>query len=237
MPVSQNNYSANDRSVIVSYIVPGGRLALRKGPAGALLAEAVRRWHVEVEPLQWPGTWGYAERPIRGSTTVLSNHASGTAADCCAPRHPLGTDPAANFRPGQIAAVRRIVADSDGCLRWGGDYVGRKDGMHLEVIAPEARCAAVLARWQGKPAAPGTALRTLHVGMTGDPGVRALQQFIHVHAWHPPVDVPVTGNYADQTVCAVRAVQQQLGVTGPDADGTVVGPRTSAALAKLGARW
>jgi hypothetical protein len=148
---SQNGLTANDRSLVVSYSVPGGKLALRRGPTGELLAEAARRWHTEVEPLVWPGNWGYAERNIRGSTTTLSNHASGSAIDLNAPAHPLGTDPRANFTPAKIAAVRRIVADSEGCLRWGGDYTGRKDGMHLEVIAAEARCATVLAKWRGNP--------------------------------------------------------------------------------------
>jgi D-alanyl-D-alanine carboxypeptidase len=147
--VSQNSYPANDRSVIASFAVPGGKVALRRGPVGELLAAFARRWHTEVEPLAWPGCWGYAERPIRGSTTVLSNHASGTAIDLNAPKHPLAADPAASLKPAQIAAVRKIIAESDGCLRWGGDYTGRRDGMHTEAIKGEAACAAVLARWNG----------------------------------------------------------------------------------------
>jgi hypothetical protein len=145
--VSQNGMVANDRSVIASFAIPGGKVALRKGPVGELLAAFARRWHAEVEPLVWPGCWGYAERPIRGSTTVLSNHASGTAIDLNAPKHPLAADPAASLKPAQIAAVRKIIDESDGCLRWGGDYTGRRDGMHTEVIKGEAVCAAVLARW------------------------------------------------------------------------------------------
>jgi hypothetical protein len=241
---SQNGYPANDRTLIVAYDVPGGRLALRRGPAGGLLAAAVRRWHAEVEPLQWPGTWGYAERTIRGDSTTLSNHASGTAADCSAPRHPLGTDPRSNFRDGQIAAIRRIVADAGGCLRWGGDYVGRKDGMHLEVVAPEAQCAAVLARWEGHADQAGPAqqhagpLATLQRGMMGDPRVVALQHFLNAYNWTPALPLlPATGNYLDQTVAVVKAAQAQCGVTGSDADGTIVGPRTSAAFAARGARW
>jgi hypothetical protein len=238
---SQNGYSANDRSVIVSYEVPGGRLALRRGPAGELLAEAVRRWHREVEPLLWPGCWGYAERLVRGSATDVSNHASGTGADCSAPRHPLGTHPSANFTPAQIAAARRIIADADGCLRWGGDYTGRKDGMHLEVVKSEAACAAVLARWrrptpQAQAAPP--ALASLSYGLRNDPRVAALQRFLNAYNWRPalPLLDPL-GNYLDQTAAVVKAAQAQCGVTGPDADGRTVGPRTSAAFAARGARW
>jgi D-alanyl-D-alanine carboxypeptidase/Putative peptidoglycan binding domain len=244
VPTSQNGYGANDRSVIVSYTVPGGRLALRRGPAGELLAAAVRRWHDEVEPLLWPGCWGYAERPIRGSTTELSNHASGTAVDCSAPRHPLGTEPARNFAPSAISAARRIVADSDGCLRWGGDYTGRKDGMHLEVIASEQRCAAVLARWRGQATkqaqvrAAAQVLAPLRVGMQNDERVRRLQRWLNRYAWKPALPLlPVTGNYGEQTAAVVKAAQRQCGITGPDADGTIVGPKTTAAFTARGASW
>lgn len=150
IPTSQNGYVANDRSLIETLTAPGTDIGfpVRKGPCGELLMWAAGRWHHEVEPLV-PGTcWGFAERDIRGSTEI-SNHASGTAIDLNAPQHPLGTDPAANFTPAQIAAIRRIVADSDGALRWGGDYVGRKDGMHVEINAPEGHVAGVLAQVTG----------------------------------------------------------------------------------------
>lgn len=150
MPTSQNGYSANDRSVIRSVTVPGTdvRVAVRVGPAGDLLIAAAERWHKQVEPLRAPDgvldCWGYAERTIRGSATELSNHASGTALDFRARAHPLGTDPRANFTAGQIAAIRRIVADSRGALRWGGDYSGRKDGMHIEINASPEACVVAL---------------------------------------------------------------------------------------------
>lgn len=140
---SQNGMSANDPSVIRSVIIPGTdvRVAVRKGPVGDLLLYAAARWHVEVEPLRAPDgvldCWGYAVRNIRGSSEV-SNHASGSALDLRARAHPLGTDPAANFSPEQISAIRKIVADCSGFLRWGGDYFGRKDGMHIEALGTEA---------------------------------------------------------------------------------------------------
>lgn len=148
---SQNLWTANDRSVIASYSLPGGRVALRAGDVSVVLLWCATQWHARVEPLVWPGIWGYAERPIRGGTT-LSNHASGTAIDLNAPKHPLGTAPAANFTARQIAEVRSIVGYCDGVVRWGGDYTGRKDGMHLEInagaaavkrVADKIRAAAV----------------------------------------------------------------------------------------------
>jgi hypothetical protein len=143
---SQNGWTAPGRSVIVTMTVPGTsvKLPVRAGPAGQLLVAAAARWHREVEPLVAGTCWGYADRTVRGSATDLSNHASGTAIDLNAPQHPLGTAPSANFTPAKIVAVRRIVAAYAPCLRWGGDYTGRKDGMHLEIVASERQCAAVL---------------------------------------------------------------------------------------------
>jgi len=96
---------------------------------------------------------------------------------------------------------------------------------------------APLAAALSPPPAPA-ALPTLSRGMSNDPRVMALQRFLNAYGWRPALPLlPVTGNYLDQTVAVVRAAQAQCGVTGPDADGTVVGPRTSAAFAARGARW
>jgi D-alanyl-D-alanine carboxypeptidase/Putative peptidoglycan binding domain len=241
MVSSQNGWAANDRAAIASFTVPGGKVALRKGAAGSLLAWAATRWHNEVEPLVWPGNWGYAERPIRGAT-ALSNHASGTAIDLNAPKHPLATDPRTNFSPAQIAAVRRIMADTGGVLRWGGDYTGRKDGMHVEINdrLSEAQVAAAWARVSGAPTAAGApagGMATLTKGMQSDQ-VKRLQEFLNAFNWQPPLPLlPTTGLYGDQTVAVVKAAQAQCGVTGPDANGEIVGPRTIAAFAARGARW
>ena len=158
IPTSQNGYVANNRSQIVTLTAPGTdvQFPVRKGPCGELLMWAAGRWHREVEPLVKGTCWGYAERAIIGGTQ-LSNHASGTAIDVNAPQHPLATNPAANFSAAQLAAVRRIVADAKGALRWGGDYTGRRDGMHLEINAPEARVAEVLAAVTGSQN-PGSAV-------------------------------------------------------------------------------
>lgn len=157
MAVSQNSYPANNRAYIHTLTVPGTavRLPVRKGPAGDLLIWAAERWHREVEPLVDGWNWGYAERNIRGSSTTLSNHASGTAIDLNAPRHPLGVAVSKNLSPAQIAKVRRIIADAKGCLVWGGEW-SRPDAMHIEVSANEAKCAAVLAQLKtSTPTPPG----------------------------------------------------------------------------------
>lgn len=151
MPVSQNGWIANDRTLIESCTVPGGLLPVRKGPAGDLLVYVATQFHGRVERLVWPGCWGYAERTIIGSTQ-LSNHASGTAIDLNAPQHPLGA--VGTFTTPQVGAIRQILTECGGVIRWGGDYVSRKDEMHFEINAgPDAVAAAAakLSPRKGRP--------------------------------------------------------------------------------------
>jgi hypothetical protein len=150
MPTSQNGYPANNPALVSSRLVPGTtrKLAVRNGPAGDLLLWVAGQFDKLVEDIEQGilDDWGYAERPIRGSTTELSNHASGTAIDLNATSHPLATDPVRNFTRAEIDTIHAILGRTQGCVRWGGDYVGRKDGMHFEINdgVTEARCAAVL---------------------------------------------------------------------------------------------
>lgn len=145
---SQNGYYANNRNLIISVDIPGGRVSCRKDYGiPVIVKELFTRFHNEVESLKWPGNWGYAERPIRGSSTTLSNHASGTAWDANAPQHPLGKS--GTFSASQVKAIKRILSDFDGVLRWGGNYNNRKDEMHFEIDKNEAACEA-LAKKIGK---------------------------------------------------------------------------------------
>lgn len=131
VPRSANGWTANDRSVIASYSLPGGKVALRKGDVSVVLLWCANRWHETVEPLVWPGNWGYAERLVRGSATSISDHASGTALDLNAPQHPLGVTVARTFSTLEVRAVRAILEYCEGAVGWGGDYRSRPDGMHL----------------------------------------------------------------------------------------------------------
>ncbi|WP_299989400.1 M15 family metallopeptidase [uncultured Pontibacter sp.] len=76
----------------------------------------------------WEGA--YVPRFIRGSRTVLSNHAFGTAFDINYAWNKLGTQPAL---VGQKGSVRQLVqiAHQNG-FYWGGHFT-RQDGMHFEV--------------------------------------------------------------------------------------------------------
>ncbi|MBP2370199.1 M15 family metallopeptidase [Pseudonocardia parietis] len=163
MASSQNGYPAGDRSLIHNPRVPGTSITfpggLRRGPTGDLLLWVAAQLHHRVEDGGTGyGMWGYAYRAIRGATS-LSNHASGTAIDWHAPRHPLGKS--GTFNAAQVREIRKILAEAGGCIRWGGDYTGRKDEMHFEAVASEAACARALAAVSGsttpeQPARPAT---------------------------------------------------------------------------------
>ncbi len=82
-----------------------------------------------------------------------------------------------------------------------------------------------------QPGSDGSHLPPLTYGMRGNPAVARWQQWSNDHPWAPPLPLlPVTGNYLGQTQHVVRLAQQQLGITGPDADGSVIGPRTNRAM-------
>lgn len=73
----------------------------------------------------------YNRRFIRGSRTVLSNHAYGSAFDINARWNPLGALPPADNEEGSVQTLVEI-ANRHGFYR-GGHYRGRPDGMHFEV--------------------------------------------------------------------------------------------------------
>ncbi|MFL6111719.1 MAG: hypothetical protein ACJ786_10250, partial [Catenulispora sp.] len=88
------------------------------------------------------------------------------------------------------------------------------------------------------PSVSGDSLATLAYGMQNDSRVAAFQRQSNSYPWAPELPVlPPTGNYLDQTKALVAAIQRQVGVTGPDADGSTIGPRTKAELARRGFRW
>lgn len=94
--------------------------------------------------------WGFNYRPTTGGGS-LSNHASGTAIDYNATRHPYNVAASANFTSAQIREIHKIlneiVDDSDArVLAWGGDYQSHPDAMHFEVAANKTRVAQAARR-------------------------------------------------------------------------------------------
>lgn len=150
MATSQNGWPAYARGnhpdlVVIPHVA--GRV--RGGDVATILTHLVLAFDRHVEPLaeaagQPEDDWGWASRPIIGNPNDLSNHASGTALDLNAPRHPLGKR--GTFTAGQVARLRSVLAVYEGVVRWGGDYSGRADEMHFEINAKPARVAQIAAK-------------------------------------------------------------------------------------------
>lgn len=116
---------------------------VRSGDAHTILNELGRRFNAEVETIRKDWSWGYAKRPVRGAS-VASEHSAGVAVDFNAPAHGLGLS--GTFSGAQVRAIRRILNDLDGSVRWGGDYAGRKDEMHFELQGGVKKLAAVASK-------------------------------------------------------------------------------------------
>ncbi len=142
MALSQNGWSALPTTVgLVNDRWITGKV--RAGDVATIFDYLGQRFNAEVEPIVKAHSWGWNYRDIRGAT-ALSNHASGTAVDYNAPAHPLGET--GTFSSARRGAIRRILSDLGGVVRWGGDYSGRKDEMHFEIVGSPPAVAAVAAR-------------------------------------------------------------------------------------------
>lgn len=118
---------------------------LRDGSIGFIIIHFALWWHETIHALNlgvWD-EWGWAARLVRGSSSVISEHAGGRAADLDATLHPRGVAIAKTFKAWQIVKIRarllfyrawvgeKLVA----VLSWGGNFHHTVDGMHIE-IAP-----------------------------------------------------------------------------------------------------
>lgn len=120
----------------------------------------------------------------------------------------------------------------------GGVWRRRRSQSAVVVYGHPAYAATATAPAAAPPAAVPAGMATLQYGMRADSRVIALQRFLNAYGWRPPLPLlQPLGNYLEQTVAVVKAAQGQCGVTGPDADGTIVGERTKAAFAARGGRW
>lgn len=222
MARSQNGYSANDRSLIASYqVTPTVKMTFRKGNVATVMTFVFRKFDQLVEPLVVPGCWGYAERPIRGSSITLSNHSSGTAGDGNAPKHPLGVPIPKTFTDEQVKKIQHILnylktADGHPVVRWGGNYTGRKDGMHFEIIGTPEQVAEV-------------AFKILHPPTKKNPDGGPTGKFPlpkdHYYGLNDGHARSHSGYYAKDKP-AIRKIQYEVGVK-PDGE---FGPKTHDAV-------
>jgi hypothetical protein len=133
---------------------PGG---VRGGDVATVLRYVATQYHARVQPLASPGCWGWSYRQNRNANN-LSCHASGTAIDINAPKHPNGIEASENFTARQIAEIHAILAEVDeldDTVHWGGDWHKINglipDPMHFEIHGHDlAMLARVAARIRAK---------------------------------------------------------------------------------------
>jgi hypothetical protein len=142
MTTSQNRWPVlpygDDR--LRTWVIPARTgpftLRMRNGSAGFLLAYLALWYAEKLEPVAGKvlDDWGHAVRLIRNGATA-SNHASATAIDLNALLHPLGKIRTGIFRRrAKVDALHAKLRKMRGVIRWGGDYHGRKDEMHFEIV-------------------------------------------------------------------------------------------------------
>lgn len=226
---SQNGYRVASTAKAIGarvFAVPGHSnvKVVLQADVAPLLLEMMRWWFTNVEAPVVPGCWGYAYRPIRGQTTGFSNHASATAVDINAPKHPQG-------KRGTVPASKRAAINAKASslgLRWGANYVAPSlvDEMHFEINVPWGTAMTLVRKLQA-PAKPATSTPsgTLRQGSTGA-AVKALQ--VRLNRDYPAYSHLATdGVYGSATTAVVREFQKRAGLP---QDG-VAGAQT---LARLG---
>lgn len=138
-----------DRQDLVTSTVRGTReLKFQLAPGASwILTEFAARFGECVEQLDGAqlDDWSYAWRPVRGTTSLLSCHASGTAIDLNATRHPRGvrgtySGPA---RAELLHLLHDVFVDPQTERRvilWGGEFSAQSivDEMHFQVEADES---------------------------------------------------------------------------------------------------
>lgn len=143
---SQNGFFVIPRSLCKTYRIGSATsVALRNTDAGWLLADLAKFIDQNVENIDAiRDDWGWADRNVRGSSSVISNHASGTAIDINATRHPRGKHN--TWKPEQVKRIQDKLEQYDGCIRWGRDFHTTVDEMHFEIVVSAAKCTATAKR-------------------------------------------------------------------------------------------
>jgi len=248
------------RAQCADLAVPGGVLPVAPALAPIFL-DLATRYHETVEPLQWPGCWGWADRNI-GKTTKPSKHWAGQAIDLCAPQHPQGVPALRTFSRAEITAIGAILARYDGIIEWGGTWdLPDTDGMHYQLrdgVTLE-QVLAVASRFGGQPPAPvpapappapagpgwtgpdltgaGPSLRGQAAGQpqgpqSNGPRVARLQEFLRSEYSLYAKHLVLDGWYGPQTAGVLDEFARRSGI--PESDGLNIGPKLAAALHRAG---
>ena len=126
---------------IKSYAIKGSKVKLRCAYfAAPLLVAFAEQFNELIEPIDdGKDDWGYCYRDVRNVPGKLSNHASGSAIDLNATRHPLGK--AGTFPAEKVPMLLALTKKYS--LIWGGTWT-RKDEMHFEVGVDPVKTAKLI---------------------------------------------------------------------------------------------
>ena len=152
MSTSYNGWHASPslstRPLVVAgeSFVPG---VLDDNDVYTVLRYVAEEMHKRVEPIvrsDWHqmDDWGFSYRASTGDDNALSCHASGTAIDYNATRHPYNVSPRVNFSQAQIDEIHKILGEV-GVVVWGGDW-NTPDAMHFEISGTKAQVATAADR-------------------------------------------------------------------------------------------
>ncbi len=143
-------------SATATYDIPGTNLhvTLREGDVGTVLSYVAQRFHYDVTELEAGRGQiiGYSDAlPVKAD--FESNHLSGTALALYPENCPLGVK--GNLFPYQVTAIRDILAELQGVIRWGGDMEPAKESTFFVDVSPGsaklAQVAETLRQWRLTP--------------------------------------------------------------------------------------
>lgn len=132
------------RRKLTDLVLPGAmphKVRVLAGDVATIARWHVAEYHRRVEPIEPAGCWGWNVRKI-GDGPDWSNHAAACAWDINAEDNPDGAPPSRVMTPPQIHECHKLERESDGVLRWGGDW-SDPDPMHWEIVGTPAQAAAL----------------------------------------------------------------------------------------------
>ncbi|PPS74553.1 MULTISPECIES: hypothetical protein [Streptomyces] len=139
-----------------TYDIPGTNLqvTLREGDVGTVLSYVAQRFHYDVAELEAGRGQiiGYSDA-LHVKADFESNHLSGTALALYPESYPLGVT--GNLFPYQVTAIRDILAELQGVIKWGGDMEPAKESTFFVDVPPGsaklAQVAETLRQWRLTP--------------------------------------------------------------------------------------
>ncbi|MFY1678411.1 hypothetical protein [Streptomyces sp. WMMC905] len=133
--------------------LPVEGVRVRIGDVETLLVHVLRRFHYEVEELRPDDVTGWHNPSRLRKGLPESNLVSGTAVRIRPGAYPAGVR--GGFWPRQLAAIRSILDECDGVVRWGGDDKRPDEALFYVAVAPgDARLpqlAERIVRWNWTP--------------------------------------------------------------------------------------